>query len=325
MTQQDSTQVTSPSLPTSTITTHPHSAVVITNPRSGSYFLYTRQIEELVASLRGAGWRIELRLTQAAGDALNIAREAVEEKVDIVIAAGGDGTINEVIQELVGSETALGVLPIGTVNVWAREMEIPLNVAGAQNVLVHGKTRVIDVGKVNDRYFLLMVGIGFDAEVTHAVEKKPMKRLGVVGYLLTGFWMNLGYENFATTLKFAGREVKTRAIQIVIGNTQLYGGAVKFTWQARCDDGLLDICVVHKRSKLRRVLVLLDFLLHHERRQQWVDYETCDHIEINTSKPIAMQVDGDPIGHTPAVFTIVPHSLKVIVPQQAPEDLFAQG
>jgi diacylglycerol kinase (ATP) len=325
MTQQDSTQVTSPSLPTSTITTHPRSAVVITNPRSGSYFLHARQIEEVVAFLRSAGWRIELRLTQAAGDALGIAREAVEEKVDMVIAAGGDGTINEVIQELVGSETALGVLPMGTVNVWAREMHIPLDIAGARDVLVHGKTRVIDVGQVNNRYFLLMVGIGFDAEVTHAVEKKPMKRLGVVGYLLTGFWMNLGYENFATTLKFAGREVKTRAIQIVIGNTQLYGGAVKFTWQARCDDGLLDICVVHKRSKLRRVLVLLDFLLHHKRRHQWVDYETCDQIEINTSKPIAMQVDGDPIGHTPAVFTIVPHSLKVIVPQQAPGDLFAQG
>src|SRR6266568_1670274 len=170
MTQQDSTQVTSPSLPTSTITTHPHSAVVITNPRSGSYFLYTRQIEELVASLRGAGWRIELRLTQAAGDALNIAREAVEEKVDIVIAAGGDGTINEVIQELVGSETALGVLPLGTVNVWAREMHIPLNIAGARDVLVHGQTRHVDLGRAKGRYFLLMAGVGLDGELTHAVE-----------------------------------------------------------------------------------------------------------------------------------------------------------
>src|SRR2546425_5920105 len=97
MTQQDSTQVTSPSPPTSTMTTHPRSAVVITNPRSGSYFLHARQIEEVVAFLRSAGWRVELQLTQAAGDALGIAREAVEEKVDMVIAAGGDGTINEVI------------------------------------------------------------------------------------------------------------------------------------------------------------------------------------------------------------------------------------
>jgi diacylglycerol kinase (ATP) len=324
MTQQDSMQVTSPSPPTSIMTTPPRSTVIIANPTSGSYFLHVRQIEELVAFLRSAGWRIELRLTKAAGDARHIAREAVEEQIDIVVAAGGDGTINEVIQELVGSETALGVLPLGTVNVWAREMHIPLDIAGARDVLVHGKTRKIDVGKVNDRYFLLMVGIGFDAEVTHAVEKKPMKRLGVVGYLLTGFWVSLGYDSFAATLKFASREVKTRAVQIVIGNTQLYGGAVKFTWQARCDDGLLDICIVHKRSKLRRLLVLLDFLLHQERRRQWVNYETGDHIEIDTSKPIAMQVDGDPLGHTPAVFTIVPHGLKVIVPQQTPEGLFSQ-
>lgn len=324
MTQQDSMQVTSPSPPTSTMTTPPRSTVIIANPASGSYFLHVRQIEELVAFLRSAGWGVELRLTKAAGDARRIACEAVAEKADVVIAAGGDGTINEIVQELVGSETALGVLPLGTVNVWAREMHIPLDIAGARDVLMHGKTRKIDVGKVNDRYFLLMVGIGFDAEVTHAVEKKPMKRLGIVGYLLTGFWMSLGYDSFAATLKFASREVKTRAVQIVIGNTQLYGGAVKFTWQARCDDGLLDMCIVRKRSKLRRLLVLLDFLLHQERRRQWVSYETSDHIEIDTSKPIAMQVDGDPLGHTPAVFTIVPRALKVIVPQQTPQGLFSQ-
>jgi diacylglycerol kinase family enzyme len=109
----------------------------------------------------------------------------------------------------------------------------------------------------------------------------------------------------------------------VIGNTQLYGGAVKFTWQARCDDGLLDICIVRKRSKLGRLLVFLDFLLHREQRRQWVSYETCERIEIDTAKPIAMQVDGDPLGHTPAIFTIVPNALKVIVPQQAPEGLFS--
>jgi diacylglycerol kinase (ATP) len=324
MVQQHSAKEVSPAITSPITASSPCFAVIIANPTSGSYIHHARQIEEHVSFLRNTGWRVELRLTKAAGDARRIACQAVAEKADMVIAAGGDGTINEVIQELVGSETALGVLPIGTVNVWAREMNIPLDVARARDVLLHGKTRVIDVGKVNDRYFLLMVGIGFDAEVTHAVEKKPMKRLGVIGYLLTGFWMNLGYENFAATLQFAGREVKTRAIQIVIGNTQLYGGAVKFTWQARCDDGLLDICIVRKRSKLRRLLVLLDFLLHREQRRQWVHYETCDQIEIATSKPIAMQVDGDPIGHTPAVFTIVPRALKVIVPQQTPEGLFSQ-
>ncbi|GAC1345446.1 MAG: diacylglycerol kinase family lipid kinase [Ktedonobacteraceae bacterium] len=322
MTQQHTTQSTSLPIPAD-ISKSACFAIIIANPTSGSYIQHQAQMEENMAFLRKAGWRVDLRLTEQAGDAQRLARVAVEEKAQVVIAAGGDGTINEVIQELVGSETALGVLPIGTVNVWAREMDIPLDDAGAREVLVHGRTRVIDVGKVNERYFLLMVGIGFDGEVTHTVEKKSLKRLGVVGYLLASFWMGLGYESFPVTLKFADREVKTRALQIVIGNTQLYGGAVKFTWQAKCDDGLLDICIVRKRSRLRRILVLLDFLLHREQRRQWVSYETCDSIELVTQKPVAMQVDGDAVGHTPATFTAMPGALKVIVPQKTPEGLFS--
>ena len=111
-----------------------------------------------------------------------------------MIAAGGDGTINEVIQGLAGSETALGVLPSGTVNVWARELGIPLDDTRARNVLVNGQTRRIDLGRINGRYFLLMVGIGFDGEVTQAVEGKPLKRLvfSVIPWLFYGLDLDIG-------------------------------------------------------------------------------------------------------------------------------------
>jgi YegS/Rv2252/BmrU family lipid kinase len=298
--------------------------VIIANPTSGSYIFNGHQLAEAIAFLRHGGWNIELRLTKEAGDARRLAREAVEQNADVVIVAGGDGTINEVIQELAGSETALGVLPIGTVNVWARETNIPLDTAHAREVLMHGTTRRIDLGKVNDRYFLLMAGIGFDAEVTHAVEKKPIKRLGVLGYLLVGTWMGLGYKSFRVFLTINGRLVKKHALQVVVGNTKLYGGAIKYTWKARCDDGLLDVCVVRKRSMLGRIIVGVDFLLHREQRQQWVSYEKCDAVEVRTRKPVAIQVDGDPLGYTPAKFTIAPKALKVIVPQQVPKELFSQ-
>ena len=303
-------------------------AVIIANPTSGSYIFHRRQLEETMEFLRSYGWDIELKLTQAAGDASTIAREAVNAKVDVVIAAGGDGTINEVIQELVGSETTLGVLPIGTANVWAREMGIPLDIAGASEILAYGRTRRIDVGHVRDaeheRYFLLMVGIGFDGEVTRTVEKKFLKRLGVVGYLLVGFWLNIGYDSFQVTVKTGEQEVKTRALQIIIGNTQLYGGAVKFTWQAQCDDGLLDVCIVRKRSKFRRIFIVLDFLLRRKQRSQWVSYEKSTTVEVQTRKPVAMQVDGDSCGSTPATFSIAPRALKVIVPRKTPSGLFAE-
>jgi len=302
---------------------NPCSAVIIANPASGGYIQHARQVEEALTFLREAGWKVELRLTREAGDASRLVRQAVAQKIDVVIAAGGDGTINEIIQELAGSETALGVLPFGTVNVWARETSIPLDISGAREVLLNGVRRHVDLGKVNDRYFLLMAGIGFDADVANAIEKKPIKRLGVLGYLLVGAWLGLGYESFRANLTIDGRLKKRNALQIVVGNTRLYAGAIKYTWNAKCDDGLLDICVVRRRSMLGRIEVLLDFLFYREQRQQWVSYEKCKALEVRTRKPIAIQVDGDPLGYTPARFTVAPQALKVIVPRQAPPELFS--
>ena len=300
------------------------SAIIIANPTAGSYLFHTRQIDETISFLRSNGWDVELCLTEKAGDARRLARLAVEQQMGVVIAAGGDGTINEIIQELAGSETALGVLPIGTVNVWARETSIPLDHVGARKVLIDGKLRRVDLGKVNDRYFLLMAGIGFDAEVAHAIEKKPIKRLGVVGYLLIGAWLGLGYHSFRTYLTANGRLIKKDALQIVIGNTQLYGGSIKYTWQAQCDDGQLDVCVVRKRNMLGRVIVFLDFLLNREQRLQWVTYAKSDVIEVRTRQPVAIQIDGEASGFTPAKFTVAPQALKVIVPHNAPASLFSQ-
>lgn len=300
------------------------SAVIIANPTSGSYLFHTRQINATVAFLRGHGWQVELHLTTGAGDARRLARKAVERQLNVVIAAGGDGTLNEIIQELAGSETALGVLPVGTVNVWARETNIPLDSAGARQVLVEGQVRYIDLGKVNDRYFLLMAGIGFDAEVTHAVEKKPIKRLGVMGYLLVGAWLGLGYQSFRAFVTVNGRLVKKNALQIVIGNTQLYGGTIKYTWRAKCDDGRLDLCIVRQRNLPGRIVVMCDFLLRRKQRRHWVTYEKSETIEIRTPTPIPIQIDGDPAGYTPAKFTVAPGVLKVIIPRNAPNGLFSQ-
>jgi YegS/Rv2252/BmrU family lipid kinase len=240
-----------------------------------------------------------------------------------VVAVGGDGTIHEIIQELAGTETALGVLPSGTVNVWAREVNIPLDNAGARQALLNGDIRRIDLGKINESYFLLMASIGLDGEITHAVEKKPAKRLGVIGYLLVGAWLGFGYRGFRASLQINGRLIKTHPLQIIIGNTQLYAGAIKYTWQAQCDDELLDVCIVRRQQGLlRRLLLGLDFVLHRERRRQWVRYEKCTEIKVRTSQPIAIQADGDPVGYTakdvsPTTITVAPGVLKVIVPPQA--------
>ncbi len=398
-------------------------AAIIANPTSGSYTHHAADLEETVAFLQDHGWNVALRLTEAAGDGRRLAREAVNQQAEVVIAAGGDGTINEVIQELAGTETALGVLPIGTVNDWAREIGIPLDVHGARDILVHGRTRHIDLGCVNEHYFLLMAGIGLDGDIAQKVEQHPLKRLGVVGYLLASIWYGLRYQSFVTSvisservekasalqivvgntqlyggaIKFtwqakaddglldvvivrrrgvlgrllmAGigldgdiaqkveqhplkrlgvvgyllasiwyglryqsfvtsvisseRVEKASALQIVVGNTQLYGGAIKFTWQAKADDGLLDVVIVRRRGILGRLLVAVELFLPRKKRMPWITYERSEAIEIRTPKPVTMQIDGEPIGSTPARFTSVPSALKVIVPHESREQLFSQ-
>src|SRR5215467_9489393 len=210
-------------------------AIIIANPTSGAVgFPHQPQsFDETLAFLRNHGWKVELWYTQAKGDGEQLARQAVAQKADLVIAAGGDGTINEIIQGLAGSETSLGVLPNGTVNVWARELGIPLDGAGARAVLVNGRMRRIDLGCVNGRYFLLMVGIGLDGEVIQAVERKPRKRLGVLGYALAALWLGPGYSGFPIAVQIDDLVVKPRALQVFVGNTQLYAGAFKFTWKAK--------------------------------------------------------------------------------------------
>ncbi|HEU0000301.1 MAG TPA: diacylglycerol kinase family protein [Ktedonobacteraceae bacterium] len=299
-------------------------AVIIANPTSGFMPLQMGRLHDTLTFLRSLGWRVELRYTQGPGDGTELARRAVEEQADMVIAAGGDGTINDIIQGLVGSETALAVLPTGTVNVWAREMGIPLDAHGARQVLVNGQTRRVDVGCINGRYFLLMVGIGIDGTITQAVEHKPLKRLGVLGYALAALWFGPGYKGFPVVVNNNGVVVKTRALQIFVGNTQLYAGAFKFTWQARLDDGLLDLCIVRKRSHLGRIVVLWDFILRRDQRRMWVRYDQVSSVQIETPKPVAYQIDGDAGGHTPVTLSIAHEALKVIVPQKAPHELFSE-
>ena len=314
--------------PTDAVTTR-KTAVLIANPTSGSYIHHATQITASVSFLHQHGWQATLQLTHEAGDAGRLTREAVAQQVDVVIAVGGDGTINEIIQELAGSETALGVLPSGTVNVWAREVGIPLDNAGAREVLLHGQIRKIDLGQIDNRYFLLMVGIGFDGEVTHTIERKPLKRFGIVGYLIVAAWMGLGYRSFRVLLEMNSRVIKMNALQVIIGNTQLYAGALKYTWRAKCDDGLIDICVVRKQNFFGRIGVVLAFLLRHEKRQQWVRYETGQVVKIHTREPIAIQVDGEPFGHTthgdpPIILRIAANTLKVLVPHNTTSSIFSK-
>jgi diacylglycerol kinase (ATP) len=301
-------------------------ARIIANPTSGSLrgVLGVRELERTVEWLAAHGLPAELTLTAYPGHAAELAAEAVANHLDMVIAAGGDGTVNDVVQALAGHETALGVLPLGTVNVWAREMNIPLSLAQAREVLLSGCRRRVDLGRAGSRYFLMMAGIGFDAEVARRVEQSRLKRIGLklLDYLATAGFLSVTQSPARLWLRSDGTRRSLNALMVVIGNTRLYGGAFTFANQALADDGLLDLVVIGGGGLAHRLGVIARALLRRPSLGPRVRYMRCRTVRIESRTPLPVQVDGEVVGTLPMTFTVVPHALTVIVPHAAPGELF---
>ncbi|HZI46943.1 MAG TPA: diacylglycerol kinase family protein, partial [Pyrinomonadaceae bacterium] len=170
----------------------PRKAILISNPKTGRYASRRRPVQELAAQLESLGIKIDLKLTQRPGDATEIAARAASNGTSDVIVAGGDGTINEAIQGLAGTNARLAIIPRGTGNVLARELGLPLADEQALKIVAQGKSRQIYLGLAIDeatnehRHFVLMAGIGLDASVVGRVQPKLKKRIGKAAFWVSG-------------------------------------------------------------------------------------------------------------------------------------------
>jgi diacylglycerol kinase (ATP) len=303
-------------------------ARIIANPNSGSMRgeLSFDDLEKTARWMTERGIPSEVCYTERPGHARELATEAVKAGMDIVVAAGGDGTVNEVVQALAGQNTALGVLPIGTVNVWAREMGIPLRLSQARELIVSGVRRRVDLGRAGSHYFLLMAGIGFDAEVARRVDRGPLARWGLklLDYAATASYMGVTQRPARIWMRLDGRRRTTDALMVLIGNTRLYGGAFRIAKDAIADDGLLDVVIIGGGGTLARLSLLARALARHRSLGPRVRYERCRTIRLESGVPLPVQVDGDVIGTLPMTFSVSPRALSVIVSPQAPADLFAR-
>jgi YegS/Rv2252/BmrU family lipid kinase len=302
-------------------------ARLIANPASGGTHggIWMRELEATAAWLSANGMPTTLALTDGPDSARSLAEEAVRAHIPIVIAAGGDGTINQVVQALAGHTTALGVLPTGTVNVWAREAGIPLNLAEARAVVLRGVRRRIDLGRAGSRYFLLMAGVGIDSEATRRVERQWMARAGlkVLDYIATTSYLGFTERPWRVWAVRHGKRQRISAVQIVIGNTRLFAGAFTFTQRAIADDGWLDVVFVGGHRLRHRAQVLVRAALRRPSLGPHALYERVRTIRLESDRPLAVQIDGELIGNLPMTFAVAPRALTVIVPPDAPSDLFA--
>ncbi len=301
---------------------------IICNPASGGGRSSNamRELEETAAWLGEHNLPAEVCETKSPGHASKLAREAVQKGVDMVVAAGGDGTLSEVMQALVGQSTALGVLPMGTANVWARETGVPIRLDQAREVLVHGVRRRVDVGRANDRYFLLMAGVGFDAEVARRVADGALTQMGLkmVDYFATTGWLAVTHQPARVSIRFdQGKRRTFNALMIVIGNTRLYGGVMTFAKRAVADDGVFDVVTMESGGLFYRLSVLARAFFRRAKLGPKARTIRCRTVHIESTPPLPVQVDGDVIGWLPMTFTIVPSSLSVIVPANSPEDIFS--
>ncbi len=265
-----------------------------------------------------------LKLTTAPGDARRLAAEAVGENYEVIVAAGGDGTLNEVLNGIGdvadGFERArLGVLPLGTVNVFARELKIPLDLNGAWKTILHGRDTQLDLPRIEyagktgrERcLFAQLAGAGLDARAIELVNWPLKKKVGPLAYVAAGFQALAG-EQTKITVSSNGHSLTGELV--LIGNGRLYGGQFVLFPEADLRDGMLDVCVFSRADWLTLLRCGPSLVLSGELPVDSVSRLRGDTFEMACPTPAPMQVDGELLGHLPATIRVERGRLRVLAP-----------
>jgi YegS/Rv2252/BmrU family lipid kinase len=289
---------------------------VILNPKSGSY------AENAVQNaLRGMfscddGSCVIHEIT--GGDNLaHLAREASERGCGIVVAAGGDGTVSAIADGLVGTDTPLGIIPMGTANVLARELGIPVALDAAVALLAGPhSTTAIDAMKVKDKHYFTQVGVGIDSLMIAGTTRERKQRFGRVAYVTTAVACLIGFEPRRFTVKVDDRTSHRRASQVLLANCGTLGQP-PFRWGPNISpgDGRIDVCIARARTFVD--YMQLGWLVVRGRQGDSpnIHYLTAEHsVSIQTRSPLPVQADGEIIGQTPVDVDVVQGALKVVVP-----------
>ncbi|HEY9723811.1 MAG TPA: diacylglycerol kinase family protein [Oscillatoriaceae cyanobacterium] len=310
--------------------THPNAnrtVYVVYNPTAGSGLGQKRvALDTIRDRFLAAGWNVATIRTRCAGDGTAAARLALDSGADVVAAMGGDGTINEVIQALANQPVPLGIIPVGTINVLAQELGLPSDPLAAVEAIATGAPQSIDLGKANDRYFTMMVGLGYDGVVLHNLSRELKQWSGPLAYWLTGFKTYTSYRSVRARVSWhdgkKARRLRCLIYVMIVGNTGLYaGGVLKFTPLASVRDGLFDVCIVRSKRWYQAIYHLLLALAGRLKRMPDVSQFQCTEITIRTARPLPYQIDGDPGGTTPVTIALSPRALNVMVSA----DTVAQG
>jgi len=293
--------------------TSPKKVLFIRNPKSGivrTQKLIRRTVERTFAN---TDFEYEFIETQYRGHAHELAKEAAAKGYDIVVAIGGDGTTNEVGSALLNTNTALGIIPLGSGNGLARGLDIPLSPFRAAKTLINGKIKTIDAGKIEDRIFFLVAGFGFDAVIGTAFNEQNIR--GMIPYFTIAFREYFSYKPEVFVLKFDGKQVAVPALFVTIANFRGWGGGAMISPEAKYDDGLLDICTIHRSHWLYILFNFYKLFTGGIVKLRRYSHYQAKSVEIIRERPGPFQHDGESAyGGDTLHASILPGALKVIVP-----------
>jgi diacylglycerol kinase (ATP) len=284
------------------------STLIILNPAADSERALRKQ-----ARVESLARDCVICATTYTGEAEAMARRGVAEGFEKIVAAGGDGTINEVVNGLAGTNVMLGLLPIGTMNVFATELGLPVNNLELCWEIVNGDSiRAVDLPKANQKFFVQLAGVGLDAQVVKETSSNLKKNFGPLSYLISA-------------VQIAARRPPKLFIQsedasidegsfVLVGNGRLYGGPFPFFKHAALDDGLLDVIVFKRLGYLEIIKYLQDVIFSSEIRVPEIEYFQTRQLRVESDQSVPVELDGELVGNCPVEFSVRDRSLRVLVP-----------
>jgi diacylglycerol kinase (ATP) len=284
---------------------------VIYNPAAGRGRA-RRKVSEVEERLRAGGARVDCEPSTSPADLVRIAAEASRGGYDRVVVCGGDGTLNLAIREFDLAAGTLALIPTGSGDDFAKVTGVPRDIAGACRNVLTGPVREVDVALANGIRYLGVAGLGFDSEVADYANRHVTWLRGSAVYL---------FAILRVLPKFRPRPVRVRtedgardlAIMFAaVGNTRQYGGGIRITPDARIDDGLLDLCIVHETTRVQLLKTLPQAYTGAHVKSDFVETTRGREFHFASELPMAVYADGEPLTQTPVSFGIAPQRLKFV-------------
>lgn len=298
-------------------------ARIIYNPTSGRE-LFKKHLPEVLQKLEQAGYETSCHATTGAGDATRAAGYAVDRRFDVVIAAGGDGTINEVVNGLAEQDyrPTLGIIPVGTTNDFARAIGVPRTIEEATNIICQGEKIPIDLGKVNGQFFINIAGGGRLTELTYEVPSKFKTMLGQLAYYLKGMEILPSIKPTPVEIEYDGKFFEGDIMLFLVCNTNSVGGFEKLAPSANFSDGMFDLIILKKTNLADFVRIATLALKGDHLNDSNIIYTKANRIKVNSSEKLQLNLDGEYGGVVPSEFINYYQHLNVFVPKEKINQLY---